>query len=309
MKRIIFLSITAVALIAAVLSAATFAFSFGSTGFIVSAVLSAAGTLAAAKLASDRLDKRMYREIEQMRTELTRQQSELQREYESQDRMRREFTANVSHELKTPLTSISGFAEIIKNGLVRQEDINRFAGNIYDEAQRLITLVGDIMKLSQLDEDAVPAQKELIDLYETAAAVISQLNSTAGKRGVTFKLEGEHVSVTGVEQIIDEIIYNLCDNAIKYNKENGYVTVRVYRSANGSVLSVSDTGIGIPSEDLERVFQRFYRVNKSHSKEIGGTGLGLSIVKHGAAYHDAEIRVESRLGEGTRISVIFPSAC
>lgn len=252
------------------------------------------------------ISRKMLSETENMRKVLTEQQNELKKEHEAQDKMRREFTANVSHELKTPLTSISGFAEIIQNGLVKQEDISRFAGNIYDETQRLITLVGDIMKLSQLDEDAVPAQKEQIDLYESCAAVISQLKSTADKRGVRFTLEGEHVSIIGVEQIIDEIIYNLCDNAIKYNKENGWITVRVYGGESGNVLSVSDTGIGIPPEDTEHIFQRFYRVNKSHSKEIGGTGLGLSIVKHGAAYHNAEIKVESTLGVGTRISVIFP---
>ena len=254
------------------------------------------------------ISRKMLAETENMRKVLTEQQNELKKEHEAQDKMRREFTANVSHELKTPLTSISGFAEIIQNGLVKQEDISRFAGNIYDETQRLITLVGDIMKLSQLDEDAVPAQKEQIDLYESCAAVISQLKSTADKRGVKFTLEGEHVSIIGVEQIIDEIIYNLCDNAIKYNKENGWITVRVYGGESGNVLSVSDTGIGIPPEDTEHIFQRFYRVNKSHSKEIGGTGLGLSIVKHGAAYHNADIKVESTLGVGTRISVIFPQA-
>lgn len=276
--------------------------------YVLMLAVTCLSALLAAGALSSVISKRMYREIDHMRQELTKQQTELAKEYEAQDKMRQEFTANVSHELKTPLTSISGFAEIIQGGLVRdQEDISRFAGNIYTEAQRLIVLVGDIMKLSQLDEDAVPAQKELIDLYETAQAVISQLKSTAEKRGVRFTLEGEHVSVVGVEQIVDEIIYNLCDNAIKYNKENGWVTVRVYRSESGVVASVSDTGIGIPQEDLERIFQRFYRVNKSHSKEIGGTGLGLSIVKHGAAYHNAEIKVESKLGEGSRISVIFPS--
>lgn len=265
-------------------------------------------TAALAFVLSTVISRKMLAETENMRKVLTEQQNELKKEHEAQDKMRREFTANVSHELKTPLTSISGFAEIIQNGLVKQEDISRFAGNIYDETQRLITLVGDIMKLSQLDEDAVPAQKEQIDLYESCAAVISQLKSTADKRGVRFTLEGEHVSIIGVEQIIDEIIYNLCDNAIKYNKENGWITVRVYGSESGNVLSVSDTGIGIPPEDTEHIFQRFYRVNKSHSKEIGGTGLGLSIVKHGVAYHNADIKVESTLGVGTRISVTFPQA-
>lgn len=304
MKRQIFVSIALTAFVSAAVCGAVVWAALKVNMLILTVLIPVSfGIFAAAKAST----RRISANVRNIRDELTRRQQELQKEHEDQDRMRQEFTANVSHELKTPLTSISGFAEIIKNGLVKQEDISRFAGNIYDETQRLILLVGDIMKLSQLDEDAVPAQKELIDLYETSAAVISQLKSTAGKRGVTFTLEGEHVSVVGVEQIVDEIIYNLCDNAIKYNKENGFVTVRVYGSENGNVVSVSDTGIGIPPEDVDRIFQRFYRVNKSHSKDIGGTGLGLSIVKHGAAYHDAEIKVESKLGVGTRISIVFPA--
>lgn len=305
MRTKIFFSIFLTAALSAAVIAVTAI--FGLPVWAVAAIGIVFTTLAAFALATV-ISRKMLAETENMRKVLTEQQNELKKEHEAQDKMRREFTANVSHELKTPLTSISGFAEIIQNGLVKQEDISRFAGNIYDETQRLITLVGDIMKLSQLDEDAVPAQKEQIDLYESCAAVISQLKSTADKRGVRFTLEGEHVSIIGVEQIIDEIIYNLCDNAIKYNKENGWITVRVYGGESGNVLSVSDTGIGIPPEDTEHIFQRFYRVNKSHSKEIGGTGLGLSIVKHGAAYHNADIKVESTLGVGTRISVTFPQA-
>ena len=310
MKRLVFCSIFITDAVAAAAGVGALYYYKGGSASVYVLLFAAICIVAllTAGMLSSVISKRMYKEIDLMREELTKQQTELAKAYEAQDKMRQEFTANVSHELKTPLTSISGFAEIIQGGLVKnREDVSRFAGNIYDEAQRLILLVGDIMKLSQLDEDAVPAQKELIDLYETAQAVISQLKSTAAKRGVKFTLEGEHVSIVGVEQIVDEIIYNLCDNAIKYNKENGWVTVRVYRSDSGVVVSVSDTGIGIPQEDLERIFQRFYRVNKSHSKEIGGTGLGLSIVKHGAAYHNAEIKVESKLGEGSRISVIFPS--
>ncbi len=305
MREIIFFSIFLTSAFAAAVIAAT-AY-FGLPAWAVAGI-GIVFTAALAFVLATVISRKMLAETENMRKVLTEQQNELKKEHEAQDKMRREFTANVSHELKTPLTSISGFAEIIQNGLVKQEDISRFAGNIYDETQRLITLVGDIMKLSQLDEDAVPAQKEQIDLYESCAAVISQLKSTADKRGVRFTLEGEHVSIIGVEQIIDEIIYNLCDNAIKYNKENGWITVRVYGGESGNVLSVSDTGIGIPPEDTEHIFQRFYRVNKSHSKEIGGTGLGLSIVKHGAAYHNADIKVESTLGVGTRISVTFPQA-
>lgn len=218
---------------------------------------------------------------------------------------RKEFTANVSHELKTPLTSISGFAEIIKNGFVKAEDIPRFAGRIYDEAQRLIVLVEDIIKLSQLDEKEISARKERLDLYLLCEDVLYMLETIAEKNGIQMNLEGESIFVEGVQQILSEIVYNLCDNAIKYNRPDGTVLVNVYEEDGRPAVSVKDTGIGIPSEDLERIFERFFRVNKSHSKEIGGTGLGLSIVKHGAAYHNAEIRVDSKLGEGTKITVVF----
>lgn len=218
---------------------------------------------------------------------------------------RKEFTANVSHELKTPLTSISGFAEIIKNGLVKEEDIPRFAGRIYDEAQRLVCLVEDIIKLSQLDEKQVAAKKERLDLYVACEEVLSTLESAAESKNLTVHLDGKHIYVQAVQQILGEIIYNLCDNAIKYNRDHGTVTVTVFEEDGRPAVSVADTGIGIPKEDLDRVFERFFRVNKSHSKEIGGTGLGLSIVKHGAAYHNAKIRMDSRLGEGTEITIIF----
>ncbi len=218
---------------------------------------------------------------------------------------RKEFTANVSHELKTPLTSISGFAEIMKNGIVKNEDIPRFAGRIYDEAQRLIQLVGDIIKLSQLDEKQIAAHKERLDLYLTCEDVLRTLETAAGERSVELKLTGKHIYVEAVGQILSEIIYNLCDNAVKYNKTGGTVTVSVFEEEGRPAVKVSDTGIGIPEEDLDRVFERFFRVNKSHSKEIGGTGLGLSIVKHGAAYHDAEIKIESKLNVGTSITIVF----
>ena len=218
---------------------------------------------------------------------------------------RKEFTANVSHELKTPLTSISGFAEIIKNGFVKEEDIPRFAGRIYDEAQRLIILVEDILKLSQLDEKKFAVKKENLDLYHLCEDVLYMLESVAEKGKISMNLTGEHVFVEGVQQILSEMVYNLCDNAIKYNRSNGAVTVNVFEEDGRPAISVEDTGIGIPSEDLDRIFERFFRVNKSHSKEIGGTGLGLSIVKHGAAYHNAQIHVDSKLGEGTKITVVF----
>lgn len=236
---------------------------------------------------------------------IKKQMERIKREHKIQDKVRKEFTANVSHELKTPLTSISGYAEIMKNGMVKQEDIVRFSEKIYSEAQRLIVLVGDIIKLSRLDENAVEEQKERIELMALCQTIISRLESAAAKRGVTFELVGAKTVILGIPRIIDEMIYNLCDNAIKYNRENGKVTVSVMQTPTEAVLSVSDTGIGIPQNDIKRVFERFYRVNKSHSKEIGGTGLGLSIVKHGAAVHNAQLNVESVENEGTTFSIRF----
>ena len=226
-------------------------------------------------------------------------------EKHARESMRREFTANVSHELKTPLTSISGTAEIIKNGFVKPEDIPHFAGNIYDEAQRLITLIGDIMRLSQLDEDSVPFEKGPVDLYELASSVLCRLEAAAGKRGISLTLSGEHATVNGVSQVLDEMVFNLCDNAVKYSRENGHVRVFVSEENGHVALRVEDDGIGIPAADQARVFERFYRVDKSHSKEIGGTGLGLSIVKHGAAFHNARVALESELGKGTTVTVMF----
>lgn len=246
--------------------------------------------------------------IESQKIELDERMRELQREHDSQDKLRREFTANVSHELKTPLTSISGFAEIIRDGIVKEQDVKRFAGNIYDETGRLITLVGDIIKLSELDEGADNAQREPIDLYEISESVIGHLQSTAAKSDVSITLSGESAVINGSRQILDEMIYNLCDNAIKYNKPGGFVKVNISKKGFLATLSVEDNGIGIPEEDKERVFERFYRVNKSHSKEIGGTGLGLSIVKHSAAFHNAKIELDSLLGKGTTIKIIFPTA-
>ena len=226
-------------------------------------------------------------------------------EKENGDVMRREFTANVSHELKTPLTSISGTAEILKNGFVRPEDVPHFADNIYREAQRLIALVEDIIKLSQLDENNVTLEKSPVDLYDLSASVIERLAAPAQKRGVTMRLEGVHAEVCGIERILDEIIYNLCDNAIKYNRENGEVVLSVSKAEGHTRFTIRDTGIGIPPAHQERVFERFYRVDKSHSREIGGTGLGLSIVKHGVAYHDAALHLSSEPGRGTTVSIDF----
>ena len=239
--------------------------------------------------------------------QLREQMEHLSQEHEEQDRFRREFTANVSHELKTPLTSISGFAEIIRDGLVRSEDVPRFAGNIYKEARRLITLVGDIIKITQMDDKQLPIQREQLDLRALCADVIEHLQPAAGSAGVEICLEGNAPPVSGARQIADEMIYNLCDNAIKYNRPGGKVRVRVEPRQEGAVaVSVEDTGIGIPKEHQARVFERFYRVDKNRSREIGGTGLGLSIVKHGALYHGAALYLDSTPGGGTKITVVFP---
>lgn len=228
-------------------------------------------------------------------------------EQEQRDELRREFTANVSHELKTPLTSISGIAEIMQSGMVKPEDIQSFAGDIYQEAQRLIALVEDIIRLSRLDEGAESLERESVNLLSVAQDVARRLDSAAQKAGVTLKVMGLSVEVRGIPSVLDEMVYNLCDNAIKYNHPGGTVNVTVAPADDGSAeVTVEDTGIGIPVEDQSRVFERFYRVDKSHSKEIGGTGLGLSIVKHGASLHGAQIHMDSQVGRGTSVQLLFP---
>ena len=224
------------------------------------------------------------------------------------EELRKEFSANVSHELKTPLTSISGFAELMKEGMVPLEKCREFAGDIYRESRRLIDLVDDIIRLSRLDESSRMFEPEEVDLYDLSDDILANLRPVAEKSGVSLSLKGGHVRITGVWQILNEMVYNLCDNAIKYNREEGSVTVEVGRSGGEACLTVSDTGIGIPYADQSRVFERFYRVDKSHSKEMGGTGLGLSIVKHGAQYHNARLELRSELGKGTSISILFPQA-
>lgn len=228
-------------------------------------------------------------------------------EREERENLRREFTANVSHELKTPLTSISGFAEIIQNGIVKPEDIPRFAGNIYVESQRLISLVDDILNLSRLDEEDVQLEREDFDLAALARDVADRLKSSAKKNGVVISVMGNATPVNGVKSIVDEMVFNLVDNGVKYNKKNGRVTITTELRPEGPTLTVTDTGIGIPQGDVDRVFERFYRVDKSHSKEIGGTGLGLSIVKHGAAFHNAKVSLESVEGQGTTVRLTFPN--
>jgi phosphate regulon sensor histidine kinase len=227
-------------------------------------------------------------------------------EKERAEQMRREFTANVSHELKTPLQTISGYAELLANGMVADKDKTAFSEKIYAEAQRMIRLIEDIIKLSNLDEGAVELTRETVDLYVTAETTVRSLLPAAKKANVTLSLKGENAEIYGIPQLLTAVVYNLCDNAIKYNKDGGTVFVSVKNNAENIVLSVRDTGIGIPKEQQERIFERFYRVDKSHSKEVGGTGLGLSIVKHAAKLHDAKITLESEVGKGTGITVIFP---
>lgn len=225
---------------------------------------------------------------------------------EKAEQMRREFTANVSHELKTPLHAISGYAELLQNGMVEKEDMIPFAGKIYAEAQRMVHLVEDIISLSHLDEGAGDMKREKTDLYALAETVLHHLESEAAETEISMNLTGGSVIMDGIPQLLYSIIYNLCDNAVKYNHKGGSLTVSVKRDGQTALLSVEDTGIGIDPEYQERIFERFYRVDKSRSKEAGGTGLGLSIVKHAAKVHNAEIELHSRKGEGTTIVIKFP---
>lgn len=248
------------------------------------------------------LDNTIYTELDPLLAAMDKQN----KEKEAAANMRKEFSANVSHELKTPLTSISGYAEIMKNGMVRPADIPVFSERIYKEARRLITLVEDIIKLSKLDEESVELEKQEVDLYDLTREIVSRLSPQAVQKNVRMELTGEPVKYVGIRQILDEMIYNVCENAIKYNNDGGRVTIWVGSTLEGPKVSVSDTGIGIPKEHHERIFERFYRVDKSHSKERGGTGLGLSIVKHGALLHGAKVSVDSAPGKGTKIEMQFP---
>ncbi len=231
-------------------------------------------------------------------------------EKEKSEQLRREFTANVSHELKTPLQTISGYAELMVNGMAMPKDTAEFSGRIYSESQRMIRLVDDIIKLSRLDEGALSLSEDMkrenVNLYALAQETIAGILPQAESEGVSVSLEGEPTVINGIPRLIQEIIFNLCDNAVKYNHAGGSVTVTVSSDNDSARLTVSDTGIGIPEEHLERIFERFYRVDKSRSKPLGGTGLGLSIVKHAALMHNAKIETQSEVGKGTAISVIFP---
>lgn len=221
--------------------------------------------------------------------------------------MRQEFTANVSHELKTPLAAISGYAELIENGMAPSEsETKRFAGEIHSNANRLLTLINDIIRLSQLDADSGEEEKEPVNLKEIAETCVNMLQMNAEKHRVSLTFEGESVLILSTRQMTEELVYNLCDNAIRYNKEGGSVHVMVKDGAGKAVLTVKDTGIGIPKEHQDRIFERFYRVDKSRSKSMGGTGLGLAIVKHILPKAEADLSLESREGVGTRITVTFP---
>ena len=227
-------------------------------------------------------------------------------EREKRDALRREFTSNVSHELKTPLTSIYGIADMMESGMVKEADISGFARRIRDESSRMIALIEDIIRLSRLDDESFLEEVLPVDLYEIADNVLKQLMPQAEQKNIRMTLEGDSAPMQGVPVIVEEMLYNLCDNAIKYNNQDGTVHMKVTCSEQSAIFTVTDNGIGIPQADRERIFERFFRVDKSHSKQIGGTGLGLSIVKHGAAFHNATIEVESQLGSGTTITLFFP---
>lgn len=247
----------------------------------------------------------VYEELQPLMRRI-REQKKKQKEV---DRIKRQFTANVSHELKTPLTSIAGYAELIESGMAQGRDITKFASIINHECQRLINLTKDIVQLSQLDEsEDLPQPKEIltpIDLYSTSQNCLEALSLKAEKRGISLKLLGESCTISGNPSLIEDLIYNLCENAIRYNKDNGSVTISIGFDGNHSVLKISDTGIGIPEKYQERVFERFYTIDHSRSKATGGTGLGLAIVKHIVEYHGATLEIESKEESGTIITILF----
>lgn len=258
---------------------------------------------------ADYLDKAGYKEIEPLLRRMASQQSEIknnQAELEKTSQIRQEFTANASHELKTPLHAISGYAELLESGMVKKDDLKPFAGKIRQEAQRMTKLVDDIIDLTKLDGGLKGLQREETDLKRIAENAVDSLQSAADARGITISLTGETAPLNGIPQVLYSIVYNLCDNAIKYNMPDGTVRIEIKSLRDSVKLIVSDTGTGIPSEYKERIFERFYRVDNSRSKEVGGTGLGLSIVKHGAIIHHAKILTKSEVGKGTTFTVIFP---
>lgn len=251
------------------------------------------------------LGNEVYEELSPLLKRLEKQNQELRRAYTLAQQDRIEFTANVSHELKTPLQSIMGTAELMENGLIRAQDMPKFAERMRKEASRMVALVEDIIKLSQLDgEDTLPM--ESVNLMEVAEEVRGALEESARKKHILLTIEGDDVAVVGVYRLLMEILYNLCDNAIQYNQGNGVVSVLIKEEKDRARITVKDNGIGIPPEDQSHVFERFYRVDKSRSKQSGGTGLGLSIVKHAVQYHNGTLKLSSRLGEGTQVTVLLP---
>jgi two-component system phosphate regulon sensor histidine kinase PhoR len=251
-----------------------------------------------------------YKEVEPLLRHIAAQKSQLKRDQAQIERtalIRQEFTANVSHELRTPIHAISGYAELLENGMVREEDIKSFAGKIHSETTRMAILVEDIINLTKLDNGDTEMQWENCNLYHIAKNAVDRLESAASVLNVNLHLEGTDAPLKGIPQTLYSIIYNLCDNAIKYNHPGGSVTIGVHPSNGSTVLAVKDTGIGIPEESVERIFERFYRVEKSHSREVEGTGLGLSIVKHGVIIHNGTIEVHSTMGEGTEFIVTLPN--
>lgn len=247
-----------------------------------------------------------YEEVTPFLERIGSQQEKIRRQEAEAEQMRREFTANVSHELKTPLQSISGYAELLSEGMVKREDVPHFSKQILAESRRMIALVEDIIRLSHLDEGADDMQREDVDLYELAALTIRNLTPAAESAGISLHLSGERAMLYGIPFLLETILFNLCDNAIKYNRKGGSASIRIETAPEAVLVSVSDTGIGIPKPEQERIFERFYRVDKSRSKAVGGTGLGLSIVKHAAIVHDARIEIDSTVGKGTTFTVIFP---
>ncbi len=258
----------------------------------------------------DYYGKESYKEVEPLLRHISAQKQQLRRDQEQIEKtalIRQEFTANVSHELKTPLHVISGYAELLESGLAKEEDVKPFAGKIREESSRMTQLVEDIIDLTKLDSGGAELKWEDCDLCRIAENAVDSLETAASERDVTVRIEGNSAPMKAVPQLLYSIVYNLCDNAIKYNRPGGSVEVSVFHRPKDTVLTVKDTGIGIPEESRERVFERFYRVDKSHSKEVGGTGLGLSIMKHAVLVHGGSIEVESREGEGSRFVVILPN--
>lgn len=256
------------------------------------------------------INEEEYKEIAPLLRRIQSQNEQLkrdQKEIEKAALIRQEFTANVSHELKTPLHAISGYAELIENEMVKDEDIKPFAGKIREESNRMTKLVEDIIDLTRLDNGGVEMKWEKCDLFRIAENAIDSLEVAASVLDVTVNVKGSDAPIWGVPQLLYSIIYNLCDNAIKYNHAGGCVEVTVHPDVNETIIFVKDTGIGIPAESCERIFERFYRVDKSRSKEVGGTGLGLSIVKHAVMIHNGKIEVKSELGEGTEMIVTIPN--